>query len=105
MTKSRTLRKAGAVVLSLAMAFSLTTTATVDAAAKKPVLSAKKATLAGGKTKTVTVKNAKKKDLTWKKSTVTSNKKAVATVKKLSVKKTANMKFKVTAKKNLKKQM
>ena len=100
MTKSRTLRKAGAVTLSLAMAASLAFVApdTASAAVKKPKLSASKATLAGGKTKTVTIKNTKFKK-TVKKFTVKTSNKSVATVKKVTVKKGKALKFKVTAKK------
>ena len=73
MTKSRTLRKAGAVVLSLAMAFSVAGVApSADAAAKTPALSAKKGTIKVGKKKAVKIKNTTAKKV--KKLVVSSNK-------------------------------
>ena len=95
MTKSRTLRKAGAVALSLAMAFSVAGAIPANAAAKqKVILSAtKKVFKDTGGNKAVKIKNVAKKNV--KKTTVSTKNKAVATVKKNS-----NVKFTVTAKKN-----
>ena len=63
MTKSRTLRKAGAVALSLAMALSIAGTIPASAAAKKVKLSSSKGTITVGKTKKVTIKNTTKANI------------------------------------------
>ena len=60
MTKSRTLRKAGAVALSLAMAMSIVGVTPASAAAKKVTLSKAKGTIKVGKTATVKIKGTKK---------------------------------------------
>ena len=103
-SQSRTLRKAGAVALSLALAMS-TLAITPASAAKKVKLAKTKITVNVGKTKKVKIKNVKKTQV--KKLTVKSSKKAVATAKKAgkvaikvtgkkkgSAKVTANLKLK-----------
>lgn len=63
MTKSRTLRKAGAVALSLAMAMSIVGVTPASAAAKKVTLSKTKGTIKVGKTATVKIKGTKKANI------------------------------------------
>ena len=67
MTKSRTLRKAGAVALSLAMALSIAGTTPAQAASKVK-LSSTKGTITVGKTKKVTIKNTKKSNIKTRRS-------------------------------------
>ncbi|MBP3280310.1 MAG: hypothetical protein J6M44_15290, partial [Butyrivibrio sp.] len=88
---SRTLRKAGAVALSLALAMSTLAVTPAEAAAKVK-LAKTKITVKVGKTKKVKVKGVKAKQV--KKITVKSSKKAVAVAKKVS-----KVKIKVTGKK------
>ena len=123
MTKSRTLRKAGAVALSLAMALSIAGTTPAQAASKVK-LSSKKGTITVGKTKKVTIKNTKKsnikkvtfkysntkKRVTAKRSGLTlkfkGNKAGTVTItskitlkKAVAGKKTYSLKYKATVKK------
>ena len=95
MTKSRTLRRAGAVVLSLAMAATTVFAGGVDskAASKVKLSSTSKTFAAKGGTATVKIKGDTSAKISS--TTVKSSKTSVATVKKSS-----KVKFKVTAKKN-----
>ncbi len=77
MTKSRTLRKAAAVALSLAMAFSVATVSTDASAAAKPSLKKTSVSVKVKKSVKVGIKNAK----LVKKLTVKSKNKAIATAK------------------------
>ena len=104
MTKSRTLRKAGAVALSLAMALSIAGTTPAQAASKVK-LSSKKGTIKVNKTKTVTIKNTKKSNIKKVKFTYSKKKIAKATRKglKITVKGLKAGKTTITAKITLKK--
>lgn len=126
MTKSRTLRRAGAVALSLAMAMSIVGVTPASAAAKKVTLSKAKGTIQVGKTATVKIKGTKKANVkkvtfkyskknivkaTWKKKTslkftVKGLKKGTSTVKttiqlkkKVGKKKKYTLKYVATVKK------
>lgn len=88
---SKTLRKAGAVALSLALAVStLAISPDSDAAAKKPALAKKSVSVKVKKTKTVKVKNVTKKNA--KSMTVKSANKKIAKAGKIFTKKKAAVK-------------
>ena len=102
MTKSRTLRRAGAVVLSLAMAASTLFIAPDSLAASNPKLSKTKVTVNVGKKKTITIKltKAQKKQLSkvTVKTTAAKKKKATVTASKKTLKVTIKGKKKGTVK-------